>query len=71
MRRSFAEKKAIKLDPTLARTNLQKGTACMKLEEYTTAKEAQEKATCACRVGVRNHSFRGRKLKRDIKIHAV
>ncbi|WZZ37031.1 hypothetical protein YC2023_020432 [Brassica napus] len=51
MSRSFAEKKAVKLDPTLARTNLQKGydivivslTACMKLEEYTTAKEAQEK----------------------------
>ncbi|CAH8305845.1 unnamed protein product [Eruca vesicaria subsp. sativa] len=35
--------KAIELEPTLAKAYLRKGTACMKLEEYRTAKAALEK----------------------------
>ncbi|XP_010450392.1 PREDICTED: protein SGT1 homolog A-like isoform X2 [Camelina sativa] len=35
--------KAIELDPTLTKAYLRKGTACMKLEEYRTAKTALEK----------------------------
>ncbi|KAH0890452.1 hypothetical protein HID58_052881 [Brassica napus] len=35
--------KAIELEPTLAKAYLRKGTACMKLEEYATAKAALEK----------------------------
>ncbi|XP_010469100.1 PREDICTED: protein SGT1 homolog B-like, partial [Camelina sativa] len=35
--------KAIALEPTLAKAYLRKGTACMKLEEYSTAKAALEK----------------------------
>ncbi|WZZ14538.1 hypothetical protein YC2023_107627 [Brassica napus] len=35
--------KAIELEPTLAKAYLRKGTACMKLEEYSTAKAALEK----------------------------
>ncbi|KAJ4846409.1 Cochaperone protein [Turnera subulata] len=34
--------RAIELDPTLARAYLRKGTACLKLEEYQTAKAALE-----------------------------
>ncbi|XP_051122878.1 protein SGT1 homolog [Andrographis paniculata] len=34
--------KAIELDPSLAKAYLRKGTACMKLEEYETAKTALE-----------------------------
>ncbi|XP_010541237.1 PREDICTED: protein SGT1 homolog A-like [Tarenaya hassleriana] len=34
---------AIELDPTLTKAYLRKGTACMKLEEYRTAKTALEK----------------------------
>ncbi|KAL0688179.1 hypothetical protein Bca4012_087856 [Brassica carinata] len=35
--------KAIELDPLLTKAYLRKGTACMKLEEYQTAKKALEK----------------------------
>ncbi|CAN7092129.1 unnamed protein product [Brassica rapa subsp. narinosa] len=35
--------KAIELEPTLSKAYLRKGTACMKLEEYSTAKAALQK----------------------------